>query len=36
MIMRLTHLKTCRISNPLGFDIDKPLLSWIAEDTPSN
>jgi len=35
MIMRLTHLKTCRISNPLGFDIDKPLLSWIAEDTPS-
>lgn len=33
--MRLSYLKTCRISNPLGFHIDKPLLSWIAEDTPS-
>lgn len=33
--MRIRHLKTCRISNPLGFHFEKPMLSWIAEDTPS-
>ena len=33
--MRLTNLKTCRITNPLGFHIDKPLFTWVVEDTTS-
>jgi alpha-L-rhamnosidase len=31
--MKVTHPKTNRITNPLGFAIDKPSLSWIVEDT---
>ena len=31
--MRISHLKTNRISNPLGFSISKPSFSWIVEDT---
>lgn len=32
--MRITHLKTNHIENPLGFAIDRPTFSWIVEDTP--
>ena len=32
--MKIGHLKTNRIVNPLGFTIEKPSLSWIVEDTP--
>ena len=32
--MKITHLKTNHIQNPLGFAIEKPVLSWIVEDTP--
>ena len=31
--MKITHLKTDRITNPLGFALTKPSLSWIVEDT---
>ncbi len=31
--MKITHLKTNQIVNPLGFAIDKPTFSWIVEDT---
>ncbi|MBI5958957.1 MAG: family 78 glycoside hydrolase catalytic domain, partial [Chloroflexi bacterium] len=31
--MKLTHLKTNHIVNPLGFAIEKPTFSWIVEDT---
>ncbi len=31
--MKITHLKTNRISNPLGFNLGKPSLSWIVEET---
>ncbi len=32
--MRITHLKTNHIDNPLGFAMDAPIFSWIVEDTP--
>lgn len=32
--MKITHLKTNHIENPLGFAIEKPTFSWIVEDTP--
>lgn len=32
--MRITHLKTNHIQNPLGFSLGKPVLSWIVENTP--
>lgn len=32
--MKLNHLKTNHIVNPLGFAIDQPTFSWIVEDTP--
>lgn len=32
--MKITHLKTNHIHNPLGFAIEKPTLTWIVEDTP--
>jgi len=32
--VRISHLKTNRITDPLGFAIDPPVLSWIVEDTP--
>lgn len=32
--MKITSLKTNRISNPLGFAMHRPVLSWIVEDTP--
>ena len=32
--MKITNLKTNRISNPLGFYLGIPSLSWIVEDTP--
>ncbi|MCZ7544212.1 MAG: hypothetical protein M5R40_12075 [Anaerolineae bacterium] len=31
--MKITHLKTNHIVNPLGFAIEKPTFSWIVEDT---
>ncbi len=31
--MKITHLKTNHIVNPLGFAIEKPAFSWIVEDT---
>jgi alpha-L-rhamnosidase len=31
--MRITHLKTNRIANPLGFALDRPSLSWEVEET---
>ncbi|MAU11859.1 MAG: alfa-L-rhamnosidase RamA [Anaerolineaceae bacterium] len=31
--MKLTHLKTNHVVNPLGFAIEKPTFSWIVEDT---
>ncbi len=31
--MKITHLKTNHITNPLGFALEKPALSWIVEDT---
>lgn len=31
--MKITHLKTNRIVNPLGFALEKPAFSWIVEDT---
>ncbi len=33
--MKLTRLKTNRITNPLGFRLGRPRLSWVVEDTPS-
>ncbi len=32
-IVKITHLKTNHVTNPLGFAIAKPALSWIVEDT---
>lgn len=32
--MKITHLKTNRIENPLGFALERPSFSWIIEDTP--
>ena len=32
--MKITCLKTNHIQNPLGFSLDKPVLSWIVEGTP--
>lgn len=34
--MRITHLKTNRIANSLGYALDRPSLSWIVEDTPDH
>jgi alpha-L-rhamnosidase len=31
--VKISHLKTNHIVNPLGFAIDKPTFSWIVEDT---
>ncbi|HEX2908264.1 MAG TPA: family 78 glycoside hydrolase catalytic domain, partial [Phototrophicaceae bacterium] len=31
--MKITHLKTNHIVNPLGFAIEKPTFSWIVEAT---
>lgn len=31
--MKISHLKTNHITNPLGFDIEKPSFSWVVEDT---
>lgn len=33
--MKITHLKTNHIVNPLGFALEKPTFSWIVEDTPN-
>jgi alpha-L-rhamnosidase len=32
--VKISHLKTNHIVNPLGFAIEKPRFSWIVEDTP--
>ncbi len=32
--MKITHLKTNHVANPLGFAIDQPTLAWMVEDTP--
>lgn len=31
--MKVVRLKTNRIVNPLGFELGKPRLSWVVEDT---
>ncbi|MBK8025813.1 MAG: family 78 glycoside hydrolase catalytic domain [Chloroflexi bacterium] len=31
--MKIRHLKTNHVVNPLGFAIDEPTFSWIVEDT---
>ena len=31
--MKITHLKTNHIVNPLGFALEKPTFSWVVEDT---
>jgi alpha-L-rhamnosidase len=31
--VKISHLKTNHIINPLGFAIEKPTFSWIVEDT---
>ncbi|MBI5294688.1 MAG: family 78 glycoside hydrolase catalytic domain [Chloroflexi bacterium] len=31
--MKITLLKTNHVKNPLGFALDKPVFSWIVEDT---
>jgi alpha-L-rhamnosidase len=31
--MKITHLKTNHIVNPLGFALEKPTFSWLVEDT---
>lgn len=31
--MKITHVKTNHVINPLGFAIKKPTFSWIVEDT---
>ncbi len=31
--MKITHLKTNHVVNPLGFAINKPIFSWIVEET---
>jgi alpha-L-rhamnosidase len=31
--VKIAHLKTNHVVNPLGFAIEKPVLSWIVEDT---
>lgn len=31
--MKISHLKTNRVTNPLGFAIDTPTFSWIVSET---
>jgi len=31
--MKISHLKTNHLTNPLGFSIDQPTFSWSVEDT---
>lgn len=31
--MKISHLKTNHVTNPLGYAIEKPTFSWIVEDT---
>ncbi len=31
--MKISHLKTNHVANPLGFAIEKPSFSWMVEDT---
>lgn len=31
--MKLTHLRTNHITQPLGLFIRRPVFSWVAEDT---
>ncbi len=31
--MKITHLKTNHIANPLGYAIEKPTFSWMVEGT---
>ncbi len=33
--MKIVRLKTNRITNPLGFELGSPRLSWVVEDTES-
>lgn len=32
--MKLTHLRTNHIVRPLGLSMDRPVFSWVAEETP--
>ena len=34
-VLKITHLKTNRITNPLGFELQSISLSWVTSDTPS-
>lgn len=31
--MKISHLKTNHVANPLGYALDRPTLSWIVEET---
>ena len=32
--MKLTHLRVNHVTEPLGLCMDRPVFSWVAEDTP--
>ena len=31
--MKISHLKTNHVANPLGFALEKPTFTWMVEDT---
>ena len=31
--MKLTHLRTNHVTEPLGLFMERPVFSWVAEDT---
>jgi len=33
-LLKITHLKTNHVQNPLGFVLEPLVFSWIVEDTP--
>jgi alpha-L-rhamnosidase len=33
--MRITHLRTNHFTNPIGYGIEKPVVSWVAEADPA-
>lgn len=33
--MRIRRMKTCHIENPLGFHMEKPVFSWVTDETES-
>ena len=32
--MKFTHLRVNHVTEPLGLCMDRPVFSWVAEDTP--